>query len=237
MDAIQQREQPVQALISARTRSAALDPKAIAFAYNMNIRQVSDAPRPVRRANLQETHQNPEVEAWSRRRRPRPARRRRGRRRRARCCWPGRRKPDREAKQDRQHCPSQREPGQQAISTASAMAEMTTPAAPAVPARTRRKLRFIESRLHKLFDELPQTLPASDVDRFDGERIQRPETALGHAKQRSHSEKPNGEHSHKKQRGPHSKERRCDLVRNQALPRRRQQAVLFRAAGPEQRTA
>ena len=101
----------------------------------------------------------------------------------------------------------------------------------------RRELLFIEPRLHELFDELPQTLPASDVDRFDGERIQRPEAALGHAKQRSHSEKPNSEHSHKKQRGPHAKERRCDLVRNQASPRRRQRAVLFRAARREQRTA
>ena len=48
VDAIQQREQPLQAIISTRTRSTALDPKAIAFAHDMNIRQVGDPPRPVR---------------------------------------------------------------------------------------------------------------------------------------------------------------------------------------------
>ena len=101
VDAIQQREQPVQALISARTRSAAFDPKAIAFTYNMNIRQVGDPPRPVRARTRRKFTESLEVEAWSHQRRPRQARRRRDKRRRARCCWPRRRKSGREAKQGR----------------------------------------------------------------------------------------------------------------------------------------
>src|ERR1700739_2934944 len=38
-------EQPVKALISGRTGTATFDTKAVAFAYNMDIRYMGDAPR------------------------------------------------------------------------------------------------------------------------------------------------------------------------------------------------
>ena len=45
---IQEVEQPAKALISARTRPAAFDAKAVAFAYNVDVRYMGDAPWPDR---------------------------------------------------------------------------------------------------------------------------------------------------------------------------------------------
>ena len=48
MDDIQQLKHSVQSPVSARAGSAAFDSKTVALAYDMNIRQVSDAPRAAR---------------------------------------------------------------------------------------------------------------------------------------------------------------------------------------------
>ena len=182
VDAIQQREQPVQALISARTRSAAFDPKAIAFTYNMNIRQVSDPPRPVR--------------VRTRRKFTEVLKSRHGR-----ISEGPDKRSDGEIGGDEHDAVGQGDRGQ--IARRSNVGNISQPARawpashqhcqrngkdddarrPGGTGAQRRKLRLIKSRLHKLFDELPQALPASDVYWFDGKRIQRPETALGHAKQ------------------------------------------------------
>ena len=48
MDDIQQLKHSFKPPVSARAGSAAFDSKAVALAYDMNIRQVSDAPRAAR---------------------------------------------------------------------------------------------------------------------------------------------------------------------------------------------
>jgi len=135
MDRVQQRKQPVESLISARTCPAALDPKAIALADNVNIRQVGDAPRPV---SARTSRKITKI--------PKPGHGRVGEgpdeRGDGEVCGDkhntvGQRDGNQIARRSKiGDLSQQREPGQLIINTANAAAEMATPAAPAVPART-----------------------------------------------------------------------------------------------------